>query len=86
MQMYRPEFGASLRMVGIKPEKSPHLFCFITFLQVWKMVSFATLSYSILAIKRKESVYLVFTRVTGSIMEEQIDRAQKPAPREYRDL
>ena len=29
---------------------------------------------------------IVLTRVTGSIMEEQIDRAQKPAPREYRDL
>ena len=76
MQMYRPLLGASRRMVGISPENRPLRFTLRMFLQVWRIVSLAALLYSM----------RVFTIVIGSMIVEQMDRATKPEPREYRDL
>lgn len=50
------------------------------------MVLLVVLSNSILGIRLTAEGYLVFTSVIGSMMVEQTDRAQNPAPKEYSDL
>ena len=78
--------GASRRIVGTRPENKPRPFPFITLRNVWKMVLLVVLSNSILGVRITAEGYLVFTSVIGSMMAEQTDRAQNPAPKEYRDL
>ena len=78
--------GASRKIVGTRPENKPRRLTFKTLRNVWKIVLLVVLSNSILGVNIDWEGYLVFTRVIGSMMVEQIDRAQNPAPKEYKDL